>query len=89
MLDRMRKRSVSMPGLDALGYAEFKGVGLWNEPTAPPHLKPPMSSISSSLLPPNETRLLATAEGCWSGRVKRTGENSLWGESEVSGVQPM
>ncbi len=34
----------------------------------------------ASSLPPNETRLLADAEGCWSGQVKRMGENSLWGE---------
>ncbi len=44
-----------------------------------------LSSNSPLSLPPNETRSLAAAEGCWSGRVKRTGEISQWGESEERG----
>ncbi len=81
-LDRTRKRSASMPGLDMLGCAEYKGAGLWYEPnssSASEAANDRLSSISPPLLPLNETRSLAATEGCWSGRVKRTGE-TLFGE---------
>ncbi len=38
-----------------------------------------------SFISPSETRSLAVAEEYWSRRVKRTGKDSLWGESEVRG----
>ncbi len=42
-LDRTRKRSASMHGLDALGCAECKGQGRGTRQTDPPYLKPPMT----------------------------------------------
>ncbi len=85
-LDRTLKISVSMPGLDVLGCPECKGAGSWYEPdssSASEAANDRLSSISLSSLPPNETRLLAAAEGCWFRPVKRMGENSLWGEKKI------
>ncbi len=85
-LDRTWKRSASMPGLDALGCADSEGAESLYEPdssSAPEAANDRLSSNLPSSLPPNETRSLAATEGCWSGRVKRTGESSLWVESEV------
>ncbi len=87
-LDRMRKRS--------LGCEDCKGAGSSYEPdssSASVAANDRLSSISPSSLPPNETRSFAVAEGCWSRWAKRTGENSLWGESEAhgstAGVNPL
>ncbi len=65
-----------MPGLDALGCADCEGAGSLFEPDSSSAFEA-KSSNSPSSLPPNDTRSLAAAEGCWSRRVKRTGEMSM------------
>ncbi len=46
VLDSTQKRSASMPGLDAMQNARGRGSG--TSPTAPPHLKPPMTGCCPS-----------------------------------------
>ncbi len=75
-LDRTWERLASMPGLDALGCADCEGAGSLFEPDSSLAFEA-KSSNSPSSLPPNDTRSLAAAEGCWSRRVKRTGEMSM------------
>ncbi len=80
MLDRVRKRLPSMSRLDALSIADCEGAGSLYKPdsfSASEAAKDRLSSNSPSTLPPNETRSLAAAEGCWSGQVKRAGVISL------------
>ncbi len=75
-----------MPVLDALGCAEYKRAGSWYEPDSSSTSEAAndrLSSISPSSLSSNETRSLAAAEGCWSRRVKRTGENCTAGVSSL------
>ncbi|KTG04712.1 hypothetical protein cypCar_00040733, partial [Cyprinus carpio] len=84
-LDRTQKSSASMA---MLGCADGKGAGSTYEPDssfASEASNDMLSSMASHSLPLNETRLLAAAEGCWSGREKWTGETSLSGESEAHG----
>ncbi len=67
----------------------FAGRGQLPSPTVPLRSKLPMTCCHQpnySSLPLNETRLLALAEGSWSGWEKRTGETSLCGESEALGI---
>ncbi len=89
MLDRMRKRLAS--GLDVLSIADCEGAGSLYKPdssSSSEAAKDRLSSNSPSTLPPNETRSLAAAEGCWSRRVKRAGVISLWQRVRCAGLQP-
>ncbi len=84
--ERTRKSSASIPALAALGAGKPEGAGSVTEPdssSASEATSDMLSSASSSLLPPNETRSLMLAEGRWSGWEKRTGDTSLCGESEA------
>ncbi len=82
-LDRTWKRWVSMPELDVLGCADCKRRGRETSPTAPPHLKPPMTGCHPSRR--HRFHWMRPDRSQPQGWAKRTGETSLWGESEARG----
>ncbi len=85
ILERTRKNSASIPVLASLGSVDGKGVGSIEEPeisSASDAARDMLSSSSLSSIALNETMSLASAEGRWSGRSKRTGD----GESEARWV---
>ncbi len=85
--ERTRKSSASIPALAALGAGKREGAGSVIEPDSSSTSEAAsdmLSSASSSSLPPNETRSLTLAEGCWSGWKKKDGRNlSVWRERDT------
>ncbi len=87
--ERTQRSSATVPALAALGADEGRrawSVTKLDSSSASEAANDMLLSASSLSLPPNETRFLALAEGCWSGWEKRMGETSLCGESEARGI---